>query len=159
MHKVGIKACIIMHTGNNLSTDVAIYKRAGAHGVVGKGENLKDMIAMIYRSFLDCQQEALAQISNTPETYCSRDSGVCINADETSSQYFKVMKVERRAAPIIKHGIGEESATPSKSCITLPPQLPHCSKVVKAYDMRACRKRQMLSLSALEMPSRSRLKK
>ena len=36
MHKVGIKACIIMHTGNNLSTDVAIYKRAGAHGVVGR---------------------------------------------------------------------------------------------------------------------------
>ena len=56
MHKVGIKACIIMHIGNNLSTDVAVYKRAGAHGVVGKGKNLKDMIAMIYRSFLDCQQ-------------------------------------------------------------------------------------------------------
>ena len=78
MHKVGIKACIIMHTGNKLSTNVAIYKQAGMHGIVGKSKNLKEMIAMIYRCFLDCQQEALAQISNTPETYCLGDSGVCI---------------------------------------------------------------------------------
>ena len=41
-----------MHSGNATRTDRQIYQRAGAHGTVGKGEDVPASIAKIYAGYM-----------------------------------------------------------------------------------------------------------